>query len=66
MKLTVEKLKKFVIALSIHGVSKACFSHTVGKQMVRSPKSINMKGCESPSAERVRGTKSEKLPIFTI
>jgi hypothetical protein len=34
--------------------------------MVRSPKSINMKGRESPSAERVCGTKSEKLPIFTI
>lgn len=58
MKLTVEKLKKFVIALSIRGVSKACFSHTVEKQMVRSPKSINMKGCESPS--------QIKLPIFTI
>jgi hypothetical protein len=64
--LTVEKLKKFVIALSIHGVSKACFSHTVGKQMVRSPKSINMKGRESPSAERVCDSESEKLPIFTI
>jgi hypothetical protein len=60
----MEKLKKCVIALSIHGVSETCFSHTVKKQIAGNMKSINMKNCESPSAKRQCDTKSEKLPTF--
>jgi hypothetical protein len=33
----MEKLKKCVIALSIHSVSETCFSHTVEKQIAGEP-----------------------------
>jgi len=55
--LSVEKLKKCVIALSIHDVSETCFSHTVKKQTAGDTKSINMKNCESPFAKRLCVTK---------